>query len=337
MLDMIATDATYAADHGKGARARDVYDGNGALKRYDFLDHFGVGDAASTDELIEAAGLNWTVSLEHAYRAKEGGAVQRLGKHRILVRDDTDDVLDMVGDKWEPLQNAEAFSVFEEFCRAGALRMRHAGALSGGQIVFALAQVGSWSIGEGDGSDDYLMLINNHRYGAGVSLKFMSNRLACTNMLGMSLGRLGTNVVSFGHRGLTVGKVRDGLGAFERVQGRFQAAARKLHSVWATQGMLNEYYNRVFCSAPVLAALSKDDLRAEGHSDNAIRAIRYQDGQPGRPQDDTLWLGFNTVTALMNHVRVRGAGPAASESVLFGNGERVMGKALRVAEEMADA
>mgnify|MGYP003338780756 CR=1 FL=1 len=88
------------------------------------------------EQMLDAAGLNWSVEKIPAY-ANVGGKNLKIGQS-ALVRDRDNKILDVVSDDWNPVQNAEAFDFFNEFVAAGDMEMHTAGSLKDGQIVEAL-------------------------------------------------------------------------------------------------------------------------------------------------------------------------------------------------------
>ena len=69
------------------------------------------------EQMLDAAGLNWSVEKIPAY-ANVGGKNVKIGQS-ALVRDRDNKILDVVSDDWNPVQNAEAFDFFNEFVAAG--------------------------------------------------------------------------------------------------------------------------------------------------------------------------------------------------------------------------
>ena len=105
---------------------------------------WGIGTEVSSDmtpmQMMEKAGVNWTVDKVPTYAAKEGVDLIPTGME-ALVRSSDNAVLTQVGGNWEPCQNLEAFTFFNEYCAAGDMEMNSAGSLKGGKFVYALAKI----------------------------------------------------------------------------------------------------------------------------------------------------------------------------------------------------
>jgi len=91
------------------------------------------------DQMLEAAGLNWTVTKVPTFATYNDKNIS-VGKS-ALIRSNDERVLDVVSDDWNAVQNSEAFEFFNEFIAAGDMEMHTAGSLKNGQIVWALAKI----------------------------------------------------------------------------------------------------------------------------------------------------------------------------------------------------
>jgi hypothetical protein len=104
--------------------------------------------APSVEEMLEAAGLDWTVSKRPLFTWRSRGEALDVKGHKALVRDTDHRVLSVVTDRYVPVQNRQALELFRRFCDAGHLELETAGALKGGAFIWALARIGR---GEDDG------------------------------------------------------------------------------------------------------------------------------------------------------------------------------------------
>ena len=93
----------------------------------------------SPEQMLKAANLDWTVEAIPCFADINGTQVD-VGRS-ALVRSSDQKVLDIISSDWKPCQNQEAFGFFNEFVSSGDMNMEVAGALRGGQIVWALAKV----------------------------------------------------------------------------------------------------------------------------------------------------------------------------------------------------
>ena len=88
-------------------------------------------------EAIAAASLDWTVEMVPVYL---DGGIEIPGK-RAAVRTDTGLVMNVMSDRYTPLQNVDAFAFFDAVVGAGEAIYHTAGSLQGGRKVWALARL----------------------------------------------------------------------------------------------------------------------------------------------------------------------------------------------------
>lgn len=115
------------------------------------------GDVRTTAEALRIAGLDWRViqqevGVNAAMRRdavdKRGGALKRSGDdswrgaERFVanVREDTGDLLGIVGKDWRGPQNADAFGLMDAIVDDGSAKWLGAGERDGGRRVFGLVQ-----------------------------------------------------------------------------------------------------------------------------------------------------------------------------------------------------
>src|SRR6185369_4618661 len=137
------------------------------------------------------AGLNWNVQKVPTNYYWSDGLVQ---EHRptgklALVRSDTGAMLSgNAGPNWQPVQNSTALAFFEEFCRAGDMRMERAGHLGGGKFVYAYAKIAEdFELPGKDLVEAYLLFLNPHIVGKSANIMFSPRRFYCQNQLPMLL------------------------------------------------------------------------------------------------------------------------------------------------------
>lgn len=145
---------------------------------------------ATVAEAIEAAGLGWSV-------AKEPIAVDRGDKladewwvprceeipgFYATVRQDTREVLGIVGERYRLVQNHEA-STFIDQLLGSAIHFETAGSLHGGRRVWVLATLPDHVEVGGDDVRPYVLLMNSHDGSTAVVAATTPIRVVCQNTL----------------------------------------------------------------------------------------------------------------------------------------------------------
>lgn len=134
---------------------------------------------------LEASGLDWTVERAPLYTTGASASLERIAGMAAIVRRDTGAPLGVVGARYKPLSNAEAFDGFDALVEAGHCQWDAAGSTRGGTIVWARLRLPDLVVraDHGDTVERYLVLQNTHD-GSGAVRIFLSNvRSLCSNML----------------------------------------------------------------------------------------------------------------------------------------------------------
>ena len=145
------------------------------------------GHAMTAAEVIQLAGLNWTVSKEPLYRMRDGKS-EVVPDAFATVASDTREVLGVVGGQYTPLQNDVAFDFFDPIATSGEILFETAGALGKGEKVWMLARQPQheFEVVKGDTIQSYLLLSNSHDGSSAVEARSTSIRVVCQNTLGMA-------------------------------------------------------------------------------------------------------------------------------------------------------
>lgn len=282
------------------------------------------------DQMLEAAGLDWSVTKIPAF-AEIDGKQTAIGRS-ALVRSNDNKILDVVSDDWNPVQNQEAFDFFNEFVMAGDMEMHTAGSLKGGQIVWGLAKIKeSFELFKGDQIDSYLLFSNFHKYGFSTDVRFTPIRVVCFNTLTLSLNSAVERMAKVSHRKQFVASdVKNMLGIATDKLHKYKEIAAFLGSKKAKHESVVEYFERIF----PLTTNSEEEKKL---SKNASIALSILDTQPGSEYaHGTWWQPFNAVTFMTDHVMGRSADTRLTSS-WYGSNKNLKTKALELAIEMAEA
>ena len=288
----------------------------------------------SPAQMLEKADLNWTVEKTPAF-ANIGGKQVAVG-WSALTRSSDNSILSVVSNDWNPVQNAEAFEFFDEYCRVGDMEMHTAGSLRDGQIVWGLAKVkDSFDLFKGDQVDSYLLFTNPHKFGQCIDVRFTPIRVVCNNTLTLSLSQKSDRVVKKNHRTeFNAAEVKQTLGIATEKLAKYKEMAAFLGSKRYTEETAKQYFNTVF---PVIAYNKEKGPQRKELSKSATRALEVLDTQPGaRFAEGSWWQAFNAVTYLTDHEIGRTA-DTRLQSAWFGANKNLKIKALETAVEFAEA
>jgi phage/plasmid-like protein (TIGR03299 family) len=143
-----------------------------------------VNQAPHSEAALYLAGLDWAVKqrrVEVSGLAVEG--------YWANVRSDTGAVLGIVGKRYRPVQNSEAFMWTDALIGSGEVRYETAGALQGGRTVWLLARLNEERKVLGDEVAPYLLFTNSHDGRAAIRVVITPVRVVCWNTLNIALSR----------------------------------------------------------------------------------------------------------------------------------------------------
>ena len=285
------------------------------------------------DQVLEKAGLDWTVEKQPCYVRLNGKLVE--AGIQALVRSTDGKVLTHVKDKWSPVQNIDAFNFFHEYVMAGDMEMHTAGSLKGGTIVWALARVKeSFELKTPQGKDvieSHLLFTNPHKFGQSTDVRFTPTRVICRNTLTMALNGDTSNsqMVKVNHsRKFDAEKVKETLGIANRYLNQYKDIAEFLASKRYSKNSLIEYFNEVF---PKIGGEEDESSR------NSELAFSLIDKQPGAElAAGSWWQAYNAVTYMTDHVVGRSTG-SRLHSAWYGINQKRKLDALQTAKDYAMA
>lgn len=143
------------------------------------------GKVMTSAEAIKAASLDYEVEKVQLF-TKDG--VEVPGAFATMASD-TKAFLGVVGSKYAPLQNRDAFAFTDSLCADGTARYTTAGALGLGERVWLLMQTPNnvIEIVKGDPIEDYLLFSNSHDGSSAIELRSTSITVVCQNTLNMAV------------------------------------------------------------------------------------------------------------------------------------------------------
>lgn len=297
----------------------------------------GLGTALTEEDVYdwpaacEKAGLAWDVELAPLVAADTHAPVE----HRGVRRKSDGRVLGVVGPRYSPLQNRDAFAWFQPFLDAREARLETAGSLRGGGRVWVLAKLDRdpLVIAPGDEVEKYILLSHGHDGSLAIRCGFCPIRVVCANTLALAHGSDASKLIRVRHRGDVVGSLAAIREVMNLADAEFEATAaeyRLLARKPVSHADLKRYVRLV--------------LKVEGDPAPGTRTLNIADrilelAEAGRGNDrpgvrGTLWAGYNAVTEYLGYSRGRSQATRL-DSLWFGEGANLSRHALKVALDLA--
>lgn len=294
------------------------------------LDH-----APSLTRALIEAGLEFEVETRPLYvvmeDAEEGRKiVEEPYGHRAVVRTDRSEVLGVVGRRYQPLQNADAFKIFEPLLDEGVATIETAGSLRGGRDVWMLVKYDADRLETDglDGIDPYGLITNNHAGRSAVRMTETPIRVVCANTLSAALR--GRGVVSVRHTA-SVGErtVEAAEEVFADVKVRYRRVAegfRQLKDTFLTEAMFERLVLNVAAPVP-------SDPEAHVKERTKERRLAILDSwHNGTGVDglDSAWDAYNGLVEVLDHSPLYEFKKRSRvESIAIGSSARIKDKVYR--------
>lgn len=141
----------------------------------------------SSAKMLKAAGLGYEITLEPVFTRNSSGQMIQIDGKNAVVRADTGDVFNVLSDRWEPIQNADAFTFFDGVVGEGQAVYHTAGALGRGERIWILARLPHDSIIAGDKVEQHILLSNGHDGGNAFTFQMTPIRVVCQNTLNIAI------------------------------------------------------------------------------------------------------------------------------------------------------
>lgn len=332
-----------------------------------------VQDAQTSADAIRLANLDWRVALRPAWVTDAYGQAQDT-HHFGVTREDTGNVLGVVGNQYRPVQNAECFDFFDALVGEELAMFHTAGALKGGREVWILAKLpGEYLVGQDDRIEPYVLLHTSHDGSAALSMLPTSVRVVCNNTLRLAMGQgrkqgAGIKIRHTANLKARVNDARAKLGIVRKRFETFTADATRLTTVQVNRQQARDYFCQVIGGAALETMIEQSEeldasaspldamLNRQSSAKRLDAAFSQRDKQalaamiaiydnPRNTTDGargTAWGAYNAVSEWVDHNRpTRGRNFNARRenrfsSVLTGSGDAMKQAAFSAALALAN-
>lgn len=270
-----------------------------------------VEKAPTMVEALQLSGLDWEVKKRKLFTT--------LNDKRIVVPDTfatvraTDGaVLGTVGNKYQVVQNADAFSFVDQMKVDGDVEFETAGSLNGGSTVFITAKMGQFKL-LGDEVDKYLVFSNSHNGSSRVRMVVTPIRVVCNNTLNMALKNHDRSWSAI-HTGSVNNRVADavaGLGFANEYYANLQQAAEELYKIKFSRAQFEGLLDKLYPMTDEYSARKKNTY--EYNRETLTRAYMMDDLNDVR---GTAWGVVNAISDYATHVPSRGK-DLSQEGVMY--------------------
>ena len=180
--------------------------------------------------------------------------------HQFNVRESDNRVLGVVGGRYKPVQNAEAFAFTDELV-GGDVRYETAGSLADGKRVWMLARMPDTRVLD-DVVEPYLCLTNGHDGFSSLKVCMTPVRVVCQNTLNMALkgAKRTWTVRHSGNINAKMEEAQQTLGLAQDYMEKFAEEAEELYSIKVSPAQFDILKNNLF---PITDEMSRRKEEAQ--------------------------------------------------------------------------
>jgi len=297
----------------------------------------GLGNKVDADigveDAIVSAGLDWEVGLKDL-QTVDGVPVS----HRATYRKTDGSILGVVGPRYTPLQNKDAFDWFQPFLDAGECGIHTAGSLHSGQKVWVLAQLNrdNSEIVRGDEVCKFILLSNSHDGTTAIRVGYTPIRVVCVNTLAMAHNNTNSKLIRIRHTRSSKNNLEQVRDIMDNINVQFEATAeqfRFLASKNFKQADINRYVKVMLGIEGTIDADIKTRTR---NIMDEILALVEGPKQSATNVRGTWWAAYNGYNEYLNYNKGR-TEDNRLDSLWFGQNGNDNIKALEKAMEFANA
>jgi phage/plasmid-like protein (TIGR03299 family) len=240
-------------------------------------------------------------------------------------------VLGLVGSRYVPLQNTEAFAFFEPFIANHWASFHTAGALGNGERVWVLVRLSDKILIAGDDViDKFLLLSNTHDGSGAVTIRFTPIRVVCQNTLDLAMVG-GASMISVYHTKNITENLRKAQALdLKHIVDKVFAEAETLFGNMAARN-LDANDTDLFLELLFPRTDKQKKVDQEPERWDRVRAVLNDPTVTPVKTRNTLWALYNAIVRAEDYRDSRQSAAARLERVWFGSGHDLKIRALNLA------
>jgi phage/plasmid-like protein (TIGR03299 family) len=298
----------------------------------------GLGNKVDSDigieDAIVAAGLDWEVGLKDLFTG-EGTPVPA----RATYRKSDDSILGVVGPRYTPLQNKDAFDWFQPFLDANECSIHTAGSLHSGQKVWVLAQLNrdSSEIVPGDEVGKFILLSNSHDGTTAIRVGYTPIRVVCANTMAMAHSKgSGSQLIRIRHTRSSQKNLEQVRDIMDNINVQFEATAEQFRFLASKNFNQADIRRYVKTMLGIEGTLDEDIKTRTRNILDEILTLVEGPKQSATGVRGTWWAAYNGYNEYLNYNKGR-TEDNRLDSLWFGQNANDNVKALTTAMEFANA
>lgn len=305
----------------------------------------------SVDEALVASGMDFHVGLVNLQtvptapeKDEKGHIITPEHSGHIVVparatyRTDTGAMLGVVGMRYKPLQNRDAFKPFQSFIEAGEASIETCGVLFEGKRVWVLAKLNrdNAEIVPGDEIAKYLLLSHSHDGTLAVHYGLTPIRVVCANTESMARSSNASSLFRLKHTEKVADRLDDVSRIINVADARFETTVEQYRAL-AARGINSkdlEKYVKIVLGVDPEKGEDEISTRMKNTMLSVVEKFEAGKGNTLPGVKGTWWAAYNAVSEYLSHERGRSE-EGRMNQLWFGQAANMNQLALDSAVEMA--
>jgi phage/plasmid-like protein (TIGR03299 family) len=309
----------------------------------------GVDGAMTSAEAIKLANLDYEVRKDKVaviFPPEMNAPARYVPDTYATYRADTRHIFGIVSDRYEIIQNVDAFNFIDSIVGESKAVFETAGALRGGEQIFISAKLPYYiKINGHDTIENYLVISNGHDGKTSLNIFLTPVRVVCANTLSYGLSN---NKFNFAFRHTTginskiddAKKILDISKTISEEQGELYKylASKAIKDVEAV-----DYFNQVLLTSEELGDLAANRINVQqsgiisSRKKNIVKAVNkyYVAGVGQESIVGTAFGAFNAINGYLSNIKSYTNGDRKMESLVMGGADyKLNNKALNIITSM---
>jgi len=257
-----------------------------------------------------------------------------------VVRTTDNKPLGIVGSKYTPLQNIEAFEFFDPFIQDKQATFEAGGVLNGGSRIWVLAKINEGANGsviDNDAVNTYLLLYNSHDGTTNVGVMMTPVRVVCQNTLSMATqGFKSSDIVKIAHTKSMKSSMSLVQKTIDLARKQFIVTLEQYRQMQERKIDMEGVARFAMASIKPTEIDSFDMNKLPRVVKNTIDFYNNHETQTMPGVRGTVWGAYNAVTGFVDHIQGRSAENRLN-STWFGPGKKIRERAHKIALDLVTA
>jgi phage/plasmid-like protein (TIGR03299 family) len=269
-----------------------------------------VNDAMTSQQVVELANLDYEVAKTPIYinpPVREGEDIAMVEIQDIFAtyRLDTKAPLGLVSERYEIVQNKDAFLFFDPIIDRGEAIYETAGVLGNGERVFITAKLPEDIMVAGEKVEQYLLITNGHDGKNAVRVGFTPIRVVCNNTLTAALSSLKNSytIFHFNNPQERLKEAHKVMGLASSYMNDISTIFEDMANTQVKDEQLLAYIEEIFVNREYVEKKDKISTRSKNLVDKVYNFAKYHPTQITPSTKGTLYGAYNAVSGYFGHIK----------------------------------